>query len=248
MNRELRLKVAGMLFYVILTLNLAFSTKGSKFFSGLSCGPGNSGAYQAIAAIVGAGAVLFTSEAIGYLFTSIHVFLWNIIRGGFEKGLGGYSGEWKRLSYDPKLYITELYKDSIDSGQLKQDKEFDKLVGTYNRDVFLSTIWLRAPKEIVDWATRRYTAFFLGMATLLSLFMGLLISIIAIKKLNMDWTTMNDCIFVLVSMFCAIVFCNAQYARNEARQIIDLWLAENLNPQFKAIMKKVTKQEVSTTK
>ena len=100
MGREVKLRPAGVLFYTVFILSLMMTQVGQTFLVNLPSQSGQADVYQVVAAILGLGAVLFTSEAVGYVFETTHFFVWNVVRGKFRGGRGGYSAEWNRLGYN----------------------------------------------------------------------------------------------------------------------------------------------------
>ena len=239
MTRELRLKLAGILFYLIFALNLAFSAKGIDFLLALPSRSEGSGTYQAVAAVLGLGALLFTTEAIGYVFSNLHLLWWNIIRGKFKHEKAGYSAEWENLGYNMKATIITTYNNSSHQAGGKDHLEFERQWEFYTPDVFLSYFWQQAPKGIVDWAMRRNTAYFSGCSTVIGLALALILSGWIIHRWGFGWTDWNTSILVSTLFLSAIVYWNAQHSRKEAWQIIDLFLAEKLNPRFRHVLNQI---------
>lgn len=239
MTRELRLKLAGILFYLIFALNLAVSAKGIEFLIALPSGSEGSGTYQAIAAVLGLGALLFTTEAIGYIFSNLHLIWWNIIRGKFKHEKAGYSAEWENLGYNMKNTIIDNYDLSIHQAGGEAHQKFERQFKSYTPDVFLSYFWQQAPKGIVDWAMRRNTAYFSGCSTVTGLVLALILSGWIIHKCGFGWTDWNTSILVSTLFLSAIVYWNAQHSRKEAWQIIDLYLAEKFNSRFKQVLNQI---------
>lgn len=255
MTRELRYGAAGIIFYLLLVLNLLATQYSRNLLQKLflpllttSSQIDSANTYQVIIAIIGLGALIFTSNTIGYLFGSIYIFLWNNIPGRFHRGEGGYSAEWKKLSYDIKTLIIEKYKQA--SRQLEENPSHDKFERqweTYSADVFLSYFWQRAPRDIVDWAVRRHTAFLTGMSTIIGISLALLLSITLIIGSNLGWNFSNFIISTVGFLMIFIIYNNAQHARSEAWQIIDLWLAHSLNPYLTPILDQTLQKSESIT-
>lgn len=235
MTIELRLRAAGMLFYIVLLLNLLASRFfGVSVLNNISPQPDT---FQTLATLAGAGALIFTSEAIGFIFNSIFVFFWNNVRGIGQKA-GGYSTEWLKLGYEPKRYIIELYKNTKGSVLRKrQDEKFENQWETYNADIFLSYLWQNfAPPPVKDWVNRRHTAFFAGMSTVVAIGLSIILSVVLIKTYSLGWTLINSYICVFSTLLMFVFFANAQYARKEVWQTIDLWLAGLLNTRLRTIL------------
>jgi hypothetical protein len=247
MTRELRLGAAGILFYLVFAFNL-LATRASQDLLGIMSSSSQTTSsqitsadiYQGVTAVVGVGALLFTSDSIGYLFGSFYIFYWNDVRGRFQKGKGGYSAEWRKLSYDIKTYVIEQYKiarKTSDKDALHS--KFEEQWESYSADVFLAYFWQRAPRDIVDWGVRRHTAFFTGMSTIIGICFGLILSVTIIMVSKMGWTAINTGITVAAAILILMIYSNAEHARSEAWQIIDLWLANAFNPHLAPILNQV---------
>lgn len=253
MTRELRLGAAGILFYLVFALNL-LTTQASQNLLGTTFSLSQATSsqiasspqitsvdiYQGIAAVVGLGALFFTSDSIGYLFGSIYIYFWNNVSGGFRKGRGGYSAEWRKLSYDVKAHVVEQYERAReipikDTQHLKFEKQWE----SYSADVFLAYFWQRAPRDIVDWGVRRHTAFFTGMSTIIGIGFGLILSTAIIVLSNMGWTPINTSIAIAAVILILMIHNNAEHARSEAWQIIDLWLANAFNAHLAPILNQI---------
>jgi len=88
MTRELKLAAAGILFYLVFALNLLVTQSSQNLlgaplsYSKTTSPQSNSvDIYQGVTAVVGVGALFFTSDSIGYLFGSIYIFFWSNCSG-----------------------------------------------------------------------------------------------------------------------------------------------------------------------
>ncbi len=235
MTRALRLRPAGILFYLIFAFNILSTNSSINFFTSNKIEFN----FQTLAAIIGVGVILFTSDAIGFIFASIHTFFWNFGTNIFKLGEGGFSKEWKKLTFDIKSHLLEEYQmrntliDTVDTN----DKIIDKLQ-TYTQDVLVSYFWQQAPSPIVAWAMRRHTAFFTGMSTITGIILGITISGIVVIIGGMGFSIFHIFNFLLPFLIY-ILWMNAKHARLEALQIIDLWFGGILDPKLKSILEKV---------
>src|ERR1700690_1489955 len=135
MTREFRLSTAGVLFYIILAVNLLVSEIAEKFLLNLSSQSASNNIYQGIISVISLGALLFTSDAIGYLFSSIHIFWWNVVGGIFNQGQSGYSAECQKLSYDLKAYIINEYNQSSEKTKKTwENSKFERQWQSYTAD------------------------------------------------------------------------------------------------------------------
>jgi hypothetical protein len=174
----------------------------------------------------------------------ISSFIWNVIRGKFQQGEGGYSAEWKNLGYNQfKWYIIGQYERAPKTtDDDSQHQNFEKQWPSYSADVFLSYFWQQAPEGIVNWAARRNIHHIISMANVIGIGLGLIFSVIFVLTANMGWTALNTWIAVIAVLVTFMLYKNAQYARTEAWQIVDLWLADVLNPQLHTVLDDIRKR------
>lgn len=85
MTREFRLRPAGLLFYSIIALNLLLSDAARHYILNLMSAGSESGLFQSVVAVLSVGFLVFTSDVIGYVFSSIDVFFWNLSNGRLRK-------------------------------------------------------------------------------------------------------------------------------------------------------------------
>ena len=181
MTRETRFRISGLLFYALFILNLFATCTGQRFLGNLSPQSKQIDTYQAVAALVGVGALLFTSDVVGYILGTLCYFFWDPL-AILRKGKFGYAAEMEKLGYDLKSIIIELYKNSQEKDDSETlHKKFEGQWEAYSPDVFLSYIFQQAPPSIVGWTSRRHTALFAGMAAELAIFLGLIFSVIYFK-------------------------------------------------------------------
>jgi quercetin dioxygenase-like cupin family protein len=228
MMREQRTRYAGILFYLVFGLSLLFTESGMKLVQGLQTRADLSGILFPLIAL---GVAFFTSEPIGFLFTSVLFFFWNV-RGGRKPEFGGYAAEWRKLSYDFNSEIINRYdsSNSLENGARKGHAE--EQWKEYGPDVFLSYFWQQGPRTLIDWVSRRHTAFFLGLSAIVAIALALILSTIIIVKLQMGWTLGTLSIFLISFMLAAFFGYNAQGARKEAWQMMDIWMRSAFDPQL----------------
>lgn len=239
MIRELRLRLSGVLFYFVFALNLASSEKGINFLFALPADPNKYALYQVVIAVVGLGTILFTSEAIGYVFSNLHLLWWNILRGRFKHEKAGYSAEWRKFGYDLKNTILTMYGRFENQVGDKCHEKFERQWENHSTDVFVSYFWQQAPKGIVDWAMRRHTAYFTGIATVIGQASGYFLSALIISRFHLNWTYLNVIIFIFTFFLSATIYWNAQHSRNEAWQIMDIYMARVLNKKLKQVLNEI---------
>jgi len=210
---------------------LACTDKGLSFLETVACQQHSTDVLQAVIAAFGLGLIIFTSEATGYIFTAIPLFYWNVFRDGF------YSCEWKRLSYDPKDSIIASYNADRESSS-PPHRELDSQLLNSSTDIFLSYFWQQAPEGIVEWVMRRYTAFFSGLSAALGIWIGCILSAAVAIMFSFAHNLLTYILYAAWVSAGLILLVNAQIARQEGRQMVDLWLAGRLNPVLGSILKK----------
>lgn len=243
MTRETRFRISGLLFYALFILNLFATRIGQCFLDKLSSQSEQADIYQAVIALVGVGALLFTSDVIGYILSTVCYVFWSNNPLAIFKGEVGYAAEMeKELGYNLKNIITKLYKNSQETDDSETlHKKFEGQWETYSPDVFFSYIFQQAPPSIAGWTSRRHTAFFAGIAATWAIVVGIILSIGAICFFKMGWTSVNTFLLILSIILLKILHRNAQQARKEAWQMIDLWIARALNPNLRTILRRMEK-------
>lgn len=230
MTRELRLRCAGLLFYITLAVSLLLTDKGIELLG--SFPPNDVGWFEALIALLGAGILVFTSDAVGFLFNSVAFAMWNE-RGKMGAGFG-YANEWTKLSYDLKSEVVQRFAATSDSNsQRRKHGLFEERWKDFSPDVFLSYFWQQAPRRLVDWVSRRHTAYFMGRSATLAISSGIGASIAAILRFGMGWTAWHICIYPFWTGMIIFMSYNYRAARVEALQMIDLWLADAFDPKIR---------------
>lgn len=230
MGREFRFRPSGMIFYIILLLNLLGSEAGTDLIQALLS---DVDVNRGVAAIVSTGILLFTSDSIGYLFNSAVFFIFRL--------WGGYSRDYRtRLGYrNFKQAIIDQYTALEESTEGHwQHKQFEQQWGKYNEEVFMAYFfWHQVGHKnpLDDWHVRRWSAYMTGMTTVLGIAAGLIFSSVFILAFQLNFSVCNAIIGAISLGMMAILWANASQARKQAWQIVDLWLAGILNPQVRSI-------------
>jgi len=224
MIREQRFRYVGTVFYFTFLLNLLLTDTGLKFGSTLFS---DSSQIQVFITALSLGALFFTSDAIGYLLSTIIRFAWNL--WGYLAGDGGYSREWKKKLRIPiKENIIKSLSEKPKEEQPNENESIQVALNKYHYDVFVSYFWQRAPKPILEWVTRRHSAMFINWSCILSITLSYCIFIIIILTQKLGWTDLNTIFCIFNSfLFFALLFLS-HIARREAWQMVDFWFY-NLN-------------------
>jgi hypothetical protein len=250
MEREQRLRFIGFLFYAVLVLQLALTEEGTTFLrrvlsvqadsaviaqsessdSAAAVGSDPTDWTGAVPALLGLGVVFFSSEASGYLLSSITTSLWNL--------MGGYSGVWKRnLRKDLKSHIVDLYAVKAESAvESAGQKMFDDRLKKLNVDVLLNYFWQTCPERLILWEERRVTAFFIGCYAAFAIGLAnALGTALAWKWLG--FTSWNGAVLVASILFLLAILCNARSSYIEMWQIIDLWQERLFDPTLHSVLR-----------
>jgi mannose-6-phosphate isomerase-like protein (cupin superfamily) len=218
-ERKDRNKNAGLMFYAVVLLFILATRRGATF---LQSEPDGVQWLELGIAAVSLGVAFFTSDAVGYVFNSIWMFVWNA-RAGRRPEHGGYSYEWRRLSYDLKQETLNRYRDC--GGVQGMVNPW----GQYSLDVFLSYFWQQAPVKLVEWVSRRHTVLHMARTVLMALASGAAVAVGLIMGLGLGWTVLNTVGLAALLLFAAFIEYNARGGRTEAWQMVNLWAAVGLD-------------------
>ena len=229
LDREFRFRPAGMVFYLVLALNLLLTQTGLDLVRDLQL---KTDIPQAVAAIFATGILLFTSDSVGYLFTSLVVFHFN--------ARGGYSRDYRtRLGYrDFKQRIIDYYfNDPHPIAEESKHKRFEEQWLRYSEEAFMAYFFwhLFQDNPLDDWFTRRFSAYFAGLSAALAIVIGLALSMVLTCAFQMHWTPVNTWVTAVSLLFCIVLGSNAVRARRDTWPIVDLWVAGILNPRIRSI-------------
>jgi len=227
--RPERFKYVGYIFSIITIVNLLLSQKGMEFSKNLFtiASTQTSPVYDFLAPLVAVVSLLITSEAMGYILTSLAYIWWN--------KTGGYSSEWRKCSYNIKDIVLIKYSKIDSSNQIDKCSDFSE-------DVFLSYFWQRADRSLVEWVSRRHTIFFTGISAFVGFACALLVSWIVILNKDLVWHTPNWIFLIISGALMAIILYNANFERKTARQMVDLWLSTLFNAHMQSITKEIEAQ------
>lgn len=214
MEREQRFRFVGFLFFLAALSLLLLTTEGIALAGYLLRCSDSDGL---VAGVAGVAVAFFSSEAVGYVFSSVIQFAWNVT--------GGYSGLWDRkLSHDLRVQMRDRYRKHCQmAGVTGETDTLTRLSCDYTTDVLVSYFWQQTNESVIGWATRRASAFFTGWSAVLAMFLGILCSAIIICHQGLHATPPLyglGLFWLLVMSFLAF---NAQHAKKELWQVVDLW-------------------------
>lgn len=220
MTRDMRFRFIGVVFYVFVLAGILMTERA--WDSLLSCADGSGVATaQLVISAVGVGAVLLTSEAIGYLFGTVFLVIFEL--------RGGWSRIWKPLleSDSAPDELKTLIRDmQANRAERKSKKIFRRLFLVSRRedpfldDVFFSYVWQQAPKELVNWPLRRSLSFINNWSMVVALAFAWLISAVPILCFGLHQRLLIPLLLTAVLAWALIA--NAFQNKNELVQFIDV--------------------------
>jgi len=230
MSRELRTRAAGLVFYLFLLLLLVSTPAAATALRDL-IGANTNPAW--LATFLVAGAAVFTSDAVGYLFSSIVYALFRVS--------GGYSWYYaNRLAYRGfRNEILQRYSGSrIRSRHNLDSTAFEAALPSYNPEQLLVYFFWHNSTDrnpLDEWVERRHTAFFAGLTAALALLLAaiLALAVICISNLGLSWITAGLLALTIVLIMALVG--NAISAMADACRIIDLRIAGIVNPKIAAM-------------
>ena len=228
MTREMRFKFIGITFYIVLLANLLL-TKDAQLL--LERCQSTELSPQVIIAALSFGAMLFTSDAIGYLFGTVCWVIWDIF--------GGWS------SFFGDLAVKERILKAYRAGRRNVDKadRVEEELKSFVHDAFFCYFWHRAPTGLAEWASRRHLAFLINWSIIMAMIAayGLSTAIVGPNALDTGphWV-LHGIVIVLVLALGA----NILYGLRDMKQLVKLWFYggqdKNLHGVFKEIEKGLT--------
>lgn len=180
-------------------------------------------------AVFGLLLTIFASEGIGYIFSTVAIFIW-------EKYTGGYSGILKKELGDEERIIEKLEGDRKRIFQNCRDIDYD---------LFISYFWQRADRSLLDWAVRRWNIYFTNLSAIFTIVMTFIISFILInhnffnifKSIQFEYS--NNIILLMFGLilYSSILYSEANRNKMQAINMIKLWLKDSNNSKPQTVIK-----------
>ena len=146
MTRDMRFRVVGVFFYLLLLLSLGLTKSGMESLRELfSCGS-NLQSLQIVISLAGLGALLFTSDAMGYFFGTVFHRIWDYH--------GGWSRFWRDLGIKDSFQRAHDRKHAQGGSSLRS--EACRRPADFPEDLYFSYFWQRVPQGRREWAMRRH--------------------------------------------------------------------------------------------
>ncbi len=227
MGREFRFRVSGAIFFIITLLHLFVTRDGKALVINIVTSPND---LQVLITIASGAFIFFASDSIGYIFSTIFLFFFNTI-------VGGYAGIYKKKIRDLGKYITETYDEmKVTSLDDKYSKIFRKRLQLNNTEhIFVYFFWNckdGANEYLQQWIERRHTAYFTSYGTVIAIIAATIISNIVITSLNWTPTSSNFVIFISSFVFVLISIVAGELAMKDSISILNLHLASFINPKI----------------
>ncbi len=231
MERDFRFRISGVIFFIITLLHLALTDHGKDFISDITNKPDT---FQLIIAITSAVFLLFTSDSIGFIFSTLFLFIFNL--------RGGYAGLYTRRLGNLNKFVVDIYNEM--KLRLPKDylsEEFGKRLKKYNTEHFLIYfLWHRpngASDNLSKWVERRHTAYFTSYSFMVAATIATLFSSWIIWDYVLGFTPINVTIFIITGIIFAVLVWNGERAMQDAIAVTDLHIAGFINPRVKKILK-----------
>jgi len=240
MERGFRFRAAGLLFYVLVGLHLA-SSPGLGHW--LSSAIQDGDLLAALTAAIAAGLLLFTSDAIGYLFSSMFVFAFNV--------LGGYATMYRhRLANNAyRDAILEEVSRPLPRGRYAiPPGPFNESLADLNHDQLLCFFLWHVEDvsgQLDDWVERRHTAYFTGWTAVLALALATLLPGLLAGSGLIAFSTVNWFIIAGTAILSAMLVFNAEKAMRDNFGVLDLAIARKLNPRVRAVYERLNPRNAS---
>jgi hypothetical protein len=237
MERAFRFRTAGLVFYVTTALFLFSSPTFRDAAVHAISSPATTAPTQVLVAVIGASLLLFTSDAIGYLFGSVFNFVFN--------HFGGYSGLYSRRLANATFrdtLIEQLGNLKNPPKNFRSHKKFIASLSEYRHDQLLVYFHWHigdVPSSLDDWLERRHTAFFTAWITLMGAGGATLLSLALFCSLGLAPSSLTWMILVGTFAIAFVLVSNANFAMEDALRVIDLRLAGSLDPRIDELRRKV---------
>jgi hypothetical protein len=149
MTRDMRFRFVGVFFYVVLLFSLALTKSGMDFLRNLLSGDSTVQRLQILISLAGLGALLFTSDAMGYLFGTAFHWIW--------ERHGGWSQLWSHLRL--RATFVDVHNRRHTHGHRPPRTTACQRLSMLPEDLYFSYFWQRVPQGRREWAMRRHLSF-----------------------------------------------------------------------------------------
>lgn len=233
MEREFKFKAPGIIFYLFLILMLVLTRTTIDLIKDFE--PDDIDIIFSV--LIPLGVIFFTSEGIGYLFSTIVYFFYNHCFGGYKKLFHS------KLSYNKyHRKIIELYENSNEPTGPLDPFDFNNQLSQYSDEALLMYFfWYRDKHEnkLDGWHLRRYSAFFTNWTSLIAIVIAQLIAWILIAVIDLKCSCANTIVSIISFFMIIMLYKNSRKAKKDAIQALDLWVAGATNPRFKSVLDEI---------
>jgi len=196
----MRFRFAGTFFYVFFLANILATPKGSCYAKHIF--ELNADAAGVVVSVLALGAALLTSDVLGYFFGTV---VWEV-----HRLLGGFSAKWAYLG---------IRKEVLD--HLVRHPHASELAGI-PEDVYFSYFWQQAPKECVDWASRKHVTFFTNWSVAVAIGVAYLCSFVVLCALQFSLTWWHLLVLVVAGLTSALLIVNGLGNWGQMKDLVDL--------------------------
>ncbi len=231
MERDFRFRVSGVIFFIVTLLHLALTDRGKDFISSLTNTPDT---FQVIVAITSGVFLLFASDSVGFIFSTLFLFVFNL--------RGGYAGVYTRHLGSLNKFIVDIYNEmELPLPKDYSSEEFGKRLKKYNTEHFLIYFLWHRPDGVNDnlskWVERRHTAYFTSYSFIVAATIATFLSSLIISIYDLGFTPIHLTIFIITAAIFVVLVWNGERAMRDAIAVTDLHAAGFINPRVKRILK-----------
>lgn len=243
MGREFRLRVSGILFFIIFLLQIVMTKEGLSFIVQIIESPET---LQVIISIAAGVFLFFASDSVGYIFGTFFMLIFNLY-GGYSEIFKKHFGKLDELLLQKYIFFHKTEPITEDSYNFRERfAEFN----TEQKLVYFFWHNETGVTERIDkWVERRFNAYFIAYGSLVAVLCASILSVCIISSNHMGFSSSNYVFFVITAVFCISLILSAEFAMKDAVRIVDLQIASFLDPAIYEIKKeynsKFTKQSES---
>lgn len=248
MTRDLRFRFTGIVFFITFAAALLLTQCGVQLCQAQVTGNGGkNGGSEVLVAAIGVAAVLFTSEGLGFILSTLWMFQW-YLRAGSKFSFSDYSDMWSDLAYDIKQAVLDECTSAIDAGSSsgREHRHLSKRLQEYVLDVYLSYFWQQAPPQLVQWVSRRVTTYLIYMSACTATAVAVGMSSALIWQLKLGWTVWNWLILLFAAVLAFTFYFNGRVSHTEGFQMIELWQSAMFNTEVRSALRTLRGQSTES--
>ena len=232
MDRQSRLRISGLIFLLVLVFELLATCEGSAFSQSLLS---QDLAVSTAQLLVGAALVIFASDSVGYILSSLTVFVFN--------QRNGYSGQYARaLSYS---HFPQVLRNEYQDARTSENEEpvhfnFERSWPRFTPEQLLVYFFWHRPEvenRLEAWVERRNTAYFTALSSCMGIVLATITAACWILVGRLHPTPWNGAILALSLGMVAVLAINGLAAMRDGLAAIDLVIAGHINPAIRRVFR-----------